>query len=645
MTLTALGDKAAALTSVTASGAWEVATVGSRPEAEALGHLVLSSDLATTDDNLLQRVLRSGARSVTLSPKKVSELVTHRLMVEDPDVFVDALLSAEDPQRTAVLVASEEALVAKVAEAITEFTAAKAAREKREKEAAAARAAGRAVAAPADDDDSEEPYDPVNVLAALDRLLKSVSPENESAAVVLRILLKVDKIKTREIVQRHLNASLVRDCEVAALVLEQAHWRVTRLWPKWLDSWPAEEFADDSRSETALLALVDTMWQRAAVDVNTLDEEELMPGAISVARLLDYCNAQLRSRVVDIVALDDVPMSDDELAAHKHRTAVADVFVRAGVIPRLALDTKRAELLTLALGEDLVEEEPESELAEWVLKEVTSLLDSDLAEDALASLIAAGSGETWLSEPDEARLRVRLLEHPELDVATVPPVSADAVAASRADLTGPAFIDLEQRWLKGTDAPLADVLAVLRPDLPTASSSLLSAVATWRAKLAPAEQFSLLESFISSEAAAVQSARLLSAVGLNEVDESSVASLLVDRYRRCTNNEGRRAVLQITQMANFSTPSARKRILLEVIAPMLSLNTSAADIALEYAVRLGKPIPSGVRRRLGEAMVESGGRFPAVAKKAEDSLRKLGYPIKRKGLFGLGREVDTSEAP
>lgn len=643
---TALGDSSDALSGPTATGAWEVATAGTRPEADSLGHLVLASDLATTDDELFRRILLNGSRSVALSRSLVSDLIVHRLMVEDPDVVVDALLQIDGDQRIAILEASEISLTAGLAGAINDFNAA---RKAREEAAAAVAATSRSTArqAPTPDDEEleDETYDPSSLLAAMDRLLETLDNSDASASVVLRTLLKVGKQEARNVAQKHVGRILIQDSEIAALILEQANYRVPSLWPLWLTSWPAETFSTDSRCAKAIAALARTLWQRQLSPSEALDAEQLLQVSSALARLLDSTEDEIKEGVVHVIDLDDMPTDDDSVATHTNRVTMAGVLARAGLIRPEDYVEKRANAVVLSLGEDLDEAEPESVLAEWVLTEVTSLLDGsqgDLPATARSSLVAAGANETWLSDHDEARLRVRLLERPEGDVSAVPKVTAAAVQSSRAELSHVAFLDLQERWLRGTDAPVDEVLEVVGGDIATGSLSLLSAVSAWRAKLSASDQYTLLESMISDEAATVQSPKVLRAVGLNDLDEMSVASLLVDRFRRSTTNENRRSVLQLAQLASFAGNAARKRVLLELIAPMLKLNASAADIALSHAVKLSRPFPPGAKKPLGDAIVAAGARFSGVEKKAKDALRKLGYPSKRKGLFGLSSEVDTS---
>ncbi|MDX2399508.1 P-loop NTPase fold protein [Microbacterium algeriense] len=642
---TALGDNSEDLSNATAVGAWEIAMAGSRPEADSLGRLVLGSDFATTDDELFQRILRKGTRSVELSRTMVSDLIVHRLMVEDPEVVVDSLLQIDGDQRLVILEASRADVTEGLSGAIRDFNAARKAKEEAAKAVATTRAVARQAPASDDDELDDEVYDPTDLLSAMDRLLGALDPSDASASVALRTILEVRKQETRQVAQKHVGSIIIQDSEIAALILEQAIHRVPTLWPLWLTSWPAETFASDTRCALAIAALARNLWQRQLSSSEALEAEDLLRVGVSVARLLDNTDEEVRAGVVEAIDLDEAPTDDDTVAAHRYRVAMAGVLARAGMIRPEDLAVKRANAVALSLGEDLDEAEPESVLAEWVLEEVASLLsrsNADLPMSAWSSLVAAGADETWLSGPDEARLHVRLLERPEGDVSDVPDVTPATVLSSRAALSEDAFLDLQERWLRGTGAPFNEVLEVIQPDITTGPSSLLSAVSDWRARLTTTDQYTLLESLISDDGAAVQSPQVLRAAGLNDLDEASVASLLVDRFRRSTTNENRRSVLQIAYLASFGGHAARRRVLLEIIVPMLKLNASAADIAVSFAVRLGKPLPPGSRKPLGDGIVAAAARFPGLDKRAKEALRKLGYSSKRKGLFGLSSEVDTS---
>lgn len=633
---TAIGEDSDALSDATVTGAWEIATMGSRPEADKLGQMVLESDLATTDDDLLRRILHNGKKAVSLSRTKISELIVHRFMVEIPGEAAEALLAVDGSQRFAVLEASEDSLTVQLVDAISGFVSAKETRKEAEKTASASN----------EEDLTEDVLNPEDVLAAIDHMLGSFDAKDPSASVVLRMLLKIGKLESRDIVQKHIGDVSILDGEIAALVLEQAVKLRTELWSVWLNSWPAQTFASDTRCAVAIVELARVMWRRVAINSKHLNEEELLPSAVSVARLLDHCSESVRASVVEIVSFDEIPTSEGEVATHLHRVAVAEVLARTGVIRREDLTVKRADVVILSLDEELEKEETESVLAEWVLSEVALLLGdkgTPLSNMSISRLVAAGSSATWLSDNDEFRLRVRLLEQSELDVSSVPRVSAAEIRSSKEEMSDTAFVDLMQRWLRGTEDSISEVLPVLRDAIEQAPIPLLSAVSYWRARQAAADQYTLLESFISNENKPVPSTQVLQAIGLNDLEEASVASLIVDRYLRSTTNENRKSALKIAELANFSVHNARRKIILEIIIPMLSLNSSAAEIALSYALKLAKPFPPGAKSPLGDAMVAAGSNFPAVSDKAHAALRTLGFSNKRKGLFGLGSEIDTSE--
>lgn len=633
---TAIGDDPNALSGATATGAWEIATMGSRPEADRLGQMVLASNLATTDEGLLWHILKNGTNAVSLSRKRISELVIHWFMVESPSGMADALLDIDEAERLAILEASEDSLTVELVDAIAAFATAEELRREAEK----------AGTVPDEEDREETVLNPAEVLAVMDHMLRALGAEKSSKSVILGLLLNVGKQESRNIVQNHVGEVSIRDGRLAALVLEQAVNQIAPLWPTWLDSWPAEMFASDPRCAVAIVELARVMWRRAAIESEDLNEQEILPAAVSVARILDNCDESVRKRIVEAVSFGDIPISEDKIEDHSHRVAVARVLALAGLIRHEDLAEKRAETVIRALAEDLEEVESESVLAEWILNEVAFLLGGEeilLPDRILSRLVEAGSNPTWLSEPDESRLRARLLEQSELDTSSVPQVKAAVVRSIQEELSTDAFVDLMQRWLRGTDEPVSEVLPVLTGNIETAPISLFSAVSHWRVKQPTADQYTLLESFISNENAAVQSAQVLRAVGLNDLDEASVASLIVDRYLRSTTNENRKSTLRLAELANFSGNTSRKRIILEIIVPMLNLNYSAAEIALSYATKLAKPFPPGSKKMLGEAIVAARASFPAVSDKAHATLLKLGFPIKRKGLLGLGSEVDTSE--
>jgi hypothetical protein len=81
------------------------------------------------------------------------------------------------------------------------------------------------------------------------------------------------------------------------------------------------------------------------------------------------------------------------------------------------------------------------------------------------------------------------------------------------------------------------------------------------------------------------------AIGLDRLSDQDAADLISARYQKETNNEGRRRVLQLWSAASISREAARKRLVLEVLVPMLKLNSEATEKALAFVTDLAQPIP------------------------------------------------------
>jgi hypothetical protein len=256
-------------------------------------------------------------------------------------------------------------------------------------------------------------------------------------------------------------------------------------------------------------------------------------------------------------------------------------------------------------------------------------LTSDGAPEAstLDEIGAAISGSDWLPETAELEMRNILLAsnqtwataNPELEL------TPNAFAAVVHDARQRRW-DIARDWLRYTNSAPIEVAGALAPLLPTAESAreLLQALHGWTAALPAAAREQIITTLIGQAGTPTLSVRVLAALGISSLSDARIASLLADRYREETTIEGRKQVLTIWRAAAVQAEQPRRALVRQVLLDMLQRNQGSAEAAIDAAPFVAKPVPSGTRVELRDALTAAGTRFSSLRKRADKVANELG---------------------
>lgn len=621
------------ITANTAAGAWNLACLSERAEANALGALTLASDLAVTDDNLFAAIVNSAVRAGEVDPTRAARIFVDRLF-SDPRAVVDLVLKVPAQSQLAILMISQEQLAKSLQDAFSAFDSHQKAKEEAAKPGASSR---RAAGTPVPDEVDMElggPPDPEETLNEIARLVVGLAGNRAASETITNALLVANDKRARDKV-----ASLLSELKpvsnpslLLAILDAVITKRTLKDWPNWLDVIDPVAFSALPEPESHLKRLGAKLLADGAKDLQVL-----RTAAASTSRLLDHIEpTAMEIFTASTVRLGDAVADESEIEGAQHQAAVAAVLVECGLSQEGALFEARVVRLIGSLRQDSVEQVVESAMAEWVLAETRLVLGDVEASSRgamIKALLEAIDNCPWLSEFDHARLRTAAASAiaPSLQsLLSLPDV--ETISLYKADLGEQAFVQLVADWLAVAEGDFHEVSAFIQSELADSTVARLgTAVLEWSKKLSESDRYAFLSSYIADPGAAVPSPPMLTAVGIADVTDGDVASILIDRYRRETSNIDRQKVLDLWSCASITDEGAKRRLIKEIYVPMMGLNSQAGSIALRYAVDLLKPVPRGSRKLLGDAVVQAIGNSKDLENRALKALKELGYPVK--GVF------------
>jgi hypothetical protein len=266
----------------------------------------------------------------------------------------------------------------------------------------------------------------------------------------------------------------------------------------------------------------------------------------------------------------------------------------------------------------------------------------------VSALIRALYACPWMPDPHATALPIvaRYIANG-LDEEGLPELPRVAAIADLRERFGGQVVDRAVSAWIGLVRPNSTDLKHLVPRVIAAgpSNDLLDAVAKSVESLDSKDRLGLLASVIDDPNAAVPAPPALTALGIHLIPDIEVARLVGRRYAGCGNNSQRRQVLRLWEHCSIGADSARRHLVEKVLIPLFVLNSKggnsqAADFGLEYLLRLASPVPSGVKKALGDAVVGAT-RGRSGERRGADALASLGYKVRKTGLFRRRPEVDT----
>ncbi|WP_406085854.1 P-loop NTPase fold protein [Kitasatospora purpeofusca] len=628
-------------------GAWRLALASRRPAARKLRTAVLQHPTPWSHASTTAWLLRDSGPALEADAVRVRDLLCHHLV------------SSEAPVLTAVLKELAPATAEQLAKTLSPYLGKRL--RKAIEDHDAAQTAAPATTAPAPVAPAAAPpaaataavFDPAPTLAALDDLLGHWADQAPAAAQQLMVvLLDAARAEGNGIVETHLaKLGPVRDGTTARRVLDGAARRLPGIWPLWLGA--IDPHLPMAELNEPLTALLEQLWGYTA----KRPADEIRGAADAYTALVgDQLTPGLALTPIVLEALRDTVDGDETAEAHQALLKRAEPFLGSGLVDPVELAGHECSVLTgvLQLGGD------KAGADDALLQYVTTVAPSCftafghrtgvvLGEDAATAMIQAVDDCGWIPDPQHTALTLatRRAADSHLSGATtlrgLP--SADSMRAffdahgALADLALTDWIALDQP--SGGDLTTASVQA-LRSTSPPPSSTLLAEVRRRLAGLPAAEQTAFWRALIGDKKTAPTSHTVLVHAGWTDLPDHEAASLIADRAAQCTNNPERRTVLALWQEAGITQSTHRKRLLEEVLLPLLDpKNISATELVLEFLPRLADPIPPGMKNQISRTVEQATAANEKLHSRAIRALTDLGYTTQGTGWFGRRQKIRT----
>ncbi|MFG2825036.1 P-loop NTPase fold protein [Kitasatospora sp. NPDC048365] len=630
-------------------GAWRLALASSRPAARRLRATVVQHPNFRSQAASTAWLLRDTDAVLDADTAHIRDLVCHHLLSPQASVL------------TAVMKDLEPAAAERLATAIAPYLGKRLRKALEEHDAA--QAAAPVVVAPSPGVPAPAPraaapaavYDPAPTLAALDDLLGHWAGRAPAAAQqLMAALLDTDHVKGCNIVETHLaGLGPVRDLAVARRVLDGATRRTPDTWPLWLGAvHPRLPMAELNE---ALTRVLEKLWDCTA----DRSADEIRDAAAAYTALVgDQLTPDLSLTPIVLDALQD-PVDDDESAqAHRVLLDRAKAFLGSGLVDPVELARYECSVVTdvLQRGDDQVTDDDAllyyaATVAPGCLTAFGHRTGVVLGEEDATAMIQAVDDCTWMPEPEHTALRLETRRAAGSHLCQSTTLRGLPSATSMRDFfdTHGAAADLALAdWISldepsGSDLTTATAQA-LRATAPAPSSALTAEVRRRLASLSTAEQADFWRALIGDKKTAPTGRTVLAGVGWSDLGDHEAASLVADRATQCTNNTERRAVLALWQEAGITQAAARKRLVEEVLLPILDpKNAGATELALEFLPRLGAPIPQGMKKQIADAVERATSPNDKLHNKALSVMTGLGYSTTSVGWLGRRRKIRTDQ--
>lgn len=171
-----------------------------------------------------------------------------------------------------------------------------------------------------------------------------------------------------------------------------------------------------------------------------------------------------------------------------------------------------------------------------------------------------------------------------------------------------------------------------------------------RARWEPDERAQFVTDYVATPADDIPTDATLTAIGLVDLDDTTLANILVTRYGSSTSNAAREATTTLWAKARIEDPDARLRLFTDILMPWLLLNTApegnleAATKAVHALAAIGDPVPAEVRDDLANTVHDATKGDNSLVKKAVETLNALGYDeAKKNGVFKKELSVPDPE--
>lgn len=640
-------------------GAWNLALASKRAEARALGRHVLASNFAA-GESMVAALIENAEQARAFGGARVSEILVERLLGEDPELVIQSLQEADAVNRLAALRAIDvdfRKQVVPLLETHAAWQAAEAARDALPAPTTAAARAAAAAAAASDDEEleeEEEPYDARALLSLLVGLAVAIKPSDPtSAELILSILLDIGRIESRDAIQESASelAGLAKSRRAVGGHLRELDIRHVTRWGNFIPILDASSVVAVAGAPDAVVKLVSMLgtkiveWDKAGADGFARANATVFVG------IVEKFSDETRARVSSAAAMLGEPVtSAKEITKHQRRVDVAMILADEGLCsPRNVLEAE-SDALAQTLETELEPEETSSPLADYAVQGIERVLTaaspgggSQISVDAQSKLFAALASCDWMSDADAiCAVAVAIaLAAPEADRHGLTMPTAAEIKDTKSGLRADQYTWLVQNWLEGTDEELADIVTVVQPLMTIRpSEDVLTGVRVWRERAGTVERFGLVDQLIGLRGKVAATKPVFEALGLSKLPDAEAAAILLKRYKAATTNSQRLDVLPIWETADIRDSTVRSGLIADLLIPLFGSGVTAAEPALGHLKKLASPVPSNVKKPLGEAVLNALATRNSE-KRAVKILEELGYKYKR-NFLGVRKSVDMA---
>jgi hypothetical protein len=615
------------LTSATLEGVLRIAASASEARRVSLVRRIAASDVASETD-LGARIAIDYQHVLDSEPELVPRALTDRLVSDTAERFAAALEEVEPTALADALVASEHDLAGAIQgrfEAIDTFDA-------EQEPAATARAARRAEAEPTAE--RTRPLDPAGILEALHSIatLQATRADQPALLPIVRVLLLVNRSQAEAVAMQIL--PLVQhpiDADLAELLLRAGVEREPSEWSHWVA--PLLQYPDaiSEKIRPHLERMLQRLWWRRFSVESPGASSDFEAGARLVSQCAEHLPEEDRALLsARAVWLPSAVTTAEDVDTLREELDCIGSLRRLEILQPVHAASAQRSLLINSVSTDVDDDEID-EVTNGIRRLLHGALASDGAPkssvlDEIASVIADSD---WL--PSTAKLEMRNIllasnltwakANPELELT--PNDFAAVVHGARQRRW-----DIARDWLRYTTSDPTETAGALAPLLPNAESAseLLQALQGWAVALPTPAREQIITTLIGQAGAPSLSVRVLAALGISSLPDARIASLLADRYSEETTIDGRKQVLTIWRAAAVRAEQPRKALVRQVLLDMLQRNQGSAEAAIDAAPFVARPVPSGTRVELRDALTAAGTRFSSLRKRADKTANDLGLP-------------------
>ncbi|MFD9441201.1 P-loop NTPase fold protein [Streptomyces sp. NPDC060006] len=625
-------------------GAWRLALTGSGGAAALLAARVLHHPALEEDAELVATILQDVPTALDADTERVADLLCGHLLSGNAAQARAGLSSLEADDADQLMVALAPALGKKlrtVIEAADEATQ-----------------SGGATPAVATTDhtpaDSPEAVWPTDALLELRALLQAWSPYAPNAAhAVLELLLHLDETRIDRLIEDILeDLPAVREDTLAVSMLSRAARRPFSTWPRWLGVLDAA--LTTSALADGITQLLEILWQDSRSSEPQAGEHA---DAIAVGclRLIGDRPTGDRYDLTEIVIhdLDGFAESDAEADERRDILSASRPFADNGMLDNAALLRHEAAALVHTLrSADVASPASGSPLQQYLNEMIVECLDGfdrdgrhPLSREQVQELLTSLDKCSWIAEPNRTLL-ILTARHSvrELPAGTKlhPLPNAQAMqtfALAHPAHEGPALA----AWIQLSRPSATDLLSVLTPLTRNGHSSpdraMVHIAGEQLNQLPASDKVYFWQTLVGTPGPGTPPRTVLDGLGWARFSDSAAADVLIARFEGSNNQGARNAVLLLWEEAHISSGPCRRRLIERVMLPLLATNQTAAQSALQSMGKLADPVPTGTRKALRDAVVSASQRWNKLEGLANRTMRRLGYDVERRGLFGRRQKI------